>query len=405
MSEPKYRYRLPPCPDYDVGCMEAWLEHMAQKGLHLDGASAFFLGMATFREGQPATVKYRLDAVSKRATVWDDSDGPSDAAVEIAEEMGWEYVCRHRNFDIYRSDDVLAPELNTDPQLQAQTLKAVGKRMRGEVFTALFWWILYPLLRTMGPIITAAQIGAFLTFWGWGLLIGQLGVALYRVWFLGRMRKTLLQGAPPRRPENLEKTGFRYRLLHTLHIAAAVGFFLVIITLELSGTLMLDGNRQPLADFPGEPPFPTIADLAPEEAIYREEYFGFNEEENTFAQWVTLLTERTIVWEENARLTFADGSSFTGGLYVEYYEAENRLIARQLAKSLFRRDLRTWNVKEIDLPELTMELDYARGTDRVFNTVILQHENTVVRAYFYNSALQVIRWEDWVQKLATAIYY
>ena len=50
--EPKYRHRYPPCPDYDVGCMEAWLEHMAQKGLHLDGPSGFFLGLATFTEGQ-----------------------------------------------------------------------------------------------------------------------------------------------------------------------------------------------------------------------------------------------------------------------------------------------------------------------------------------------------------------
>jgi hypothetical protein len=90
---------------------------------------------------------------------------------------------------------------------------------------------------------------------------------------------------------------------------------------------------------------------------------------------------------------------------VEYYEAKNQWIADRLAKSLFRQDMRTWNVKEIELPELTVELDYARGTDRVFNTVILRQGNTVVRAYFYNSALQVIPWEDWLQALATTIYY
>ena len=79
--------------------------------------------------------------------------------------------------------------------------------------------------------------------------------------------------------------------------------------------LQLDGKRQPLTDFPGEPPFPTIADLAPVEAIYREEYFGFNEEENTFAQWQTLLTERTIVWEENAKLTLVSSTSIVEGGY------------------------------------------------------------------------------------------
>ena len=222
--EPKYRHRYPPCPDYDVGCMEAWLEHMAQKGLHLDGASGFFLGLATFMEGQPAQVKYRLETVPKARGFFEDNSAPTDEAVEMAQEMGWEYVCRLREFDIYRSEGALAPELNTDPQLQAQSLKAVEKRMRGQVSYALFWWILYPLLRSFGPVYTAVHAGSLLTLWGWGLLVGQLLVALYRVWFLARMRKGLLRGEAPRRPQNLRKAGLRYRIGHGLHIAAAQRF-------------------------------------------------------------------------------------------------------------------------------------------------------------------------------------
>lgn len=403
MSEPKYRYRYPPCPSYDVPCIQAWLEHMAQRGLHLDGASGFFAGLATFREEAPADVKYRLEAVPKRKGWLDYEDGPTDEAIELAEEMGWEYVCRWKEFDIYRAADPAAPELNTDPQLQAQSLKAVEKRMRGEVVYALFWFILYPLLRSFGPILTAVQIGVVLTLWGWSLLIAQLGVSVYRVWFLARMRRVLLQGEELPPPANLDQRWWRYRLAHWFHVAAVLGFFLVMIVLEFSGTLMLDGKRQPISES-AYTPFPTVADLAPEGALYEEQYFGFNDEENTFAQWSSLLMDRAMVWEENAKLTLTDGSSCTGGLYVEYYDTKAPWIAERLAKSLFRRDLRSWNVEEIDLPELEVELDYARGTDRVFNTVILRQGDTVIRAYFYNTALRVINWEDWVQALAAAIY-
>lgn len=399
--EPKYRHRYPPCPDYDVGGMEAWLEHMAQKGLHLDGDSGFFLGLATFVEGQPAQVKYRLEAVPKSRGFFEDNSTPTDEAVEMAAEMGWEYVCRLREFDIYRSEGALAPELNTDAQLQAQSLKAVEKRMRGQVSYALFWWILYPLLRSFGPVYTAVHVGTFLTLWGWGLLVGQLLVALYRVWFLARMRRGLLRGEAPRRSKNLQKAGLCYRICHGLHVVAAVALIVIVLVRGFSGTLDYGETRQPLADFPGDAPFPTVIDLTPEEAAYEAQYFGFNDEENTFALWDALPVKRAILWEENAKLTFADGQPFTGGLYVEYYEAKNEWIADRLAKTLFRRDRASWNVDEIDLPELG--LDYARGTDRVFNTVILRQGNKVLRGYFYNTALRAIDWNDWLRATANAL--
>lgn len=399
--EPNYRHRFPPCPDYDLPCLQFWLEQMAREGLHLDGASGFFAGLATFIEGTPSPVKYRLEAVIKTGSIFDDHSAPTDEAIELAEAAGWEYVCRLKNFDIYRTADPLAPELNTDPQLQAQSLKAVEKRMRGEVFYALFWFILYPLLRSFGPILTAVQIGVLLTAWGWSLLIAQLGISLYRVWFLARIRRLLRRGAPLLPPRNLKQRWWRYRLGHGLHVTAVLGFFLTMLVLGFSGTLTLDSQRQPLSQYPSDPPFPTVADLTAADALYQEQYFGFNDEENTFAQWSSLLMDRAIVWEENALISLPDGSKVTGGLYVEYYDAKSPWIADRLAKSLFQRDRASWNVEEIDLPDLG--LDYVRGTDRVFNTVILRKGDTVVRAYFYNTALRVIPWNDWLTALAQSL--
>jgi hypothetical protein len=49
-QEPKYAYRLPPCPAYDVEGTERWLSEMARRGLHLS-ADGFFLGLAVFEKG------------------------------------------------------------------------------------------------------------------------------------------------------------------------------------------------------------------------------------------------------------------------------------------------------------------------------------------------------------------
>lgn len=399
--EPNYRHRLPPCPSYDVGCMELWLESMAQQGLHLDGASGFFGRLATFVEKEPAAVKYRLEAVIKTASLFDDNTSPSDEALQLAEDAGWEYVCRFQEFDIYRTYDPLAPELNTDPLLQAQSLKAVEKRMRNATLTGLFWWILHPLLRLLGPVHSAIHMGVLLTLWFWGILLGQLILALWRIWFLARMRKDLRRGNPPHRPADLKRFGLRYRILHGLHIAAVLALVVIVLLRGSAGVLDYGEVRQPLAAFPGDSPFPTIADLTPETATYEAQYFGFDDEENTFALWSALPVHQAIIWEENAKLLFADGNAFTGGLYIEYYEAKNEWIARRLAKSLYFRDQSSWNVEEIELPDL--DLDYARATDRTFHTVILQDGNRVLRGYFYNSARKVIPWDSWLELTAQAI--
>ena len=51
---------------------------------------------------------------------------------KMAQEMGWEYVCRLREIDIYRSEDGLSPELNTDAQLQAKTVEFKERLANGE---------------------------------------------------------------------------------------------------------------------------------------------------------------------------------------------------------------------------------------------------------------------------------
>ena len=399
--EPKYRHRLPPCPFYDMACVEAWLEDMAQQGLHLDGPSGFFAGLGTFTEGEPAPVRYRLEAVTKLPTIWDDREGPTDAALDLAEEFGWEYVCRWKEFDIYRTADPLAPELNTDPEVQAQGVKAVEKRLRTAVHNAIFWALLYPLLNMRGTVLTLSiHCGLGLMLWLTGLMAVHIGVAFYRVWFLSRIRKTLQRGERPARPEDIPRRGKRYRLLKRLHALAWVALLSVVCIRWGNGTMDYGEIRCPLTEFEGQPPFATIADFGPEGAPYKSESFPFGGDWNTFARWSGPLVREAMVWDENAILT-VPGGTLSGGLNVRYYDCRSERLAQRVAKELYWMDRFEWNVEEITLPEL--EIDFARGTDRVFNTVILQEGTRVVRAYFYNGGNQTVDRDTWITLMAESI--
>ena len=141
----KERWLLVPCPDYDVAAMEAWLEQQAQKGLFLSAENGFFLGFACFEVGNPKRVRYRLDAIPKEKVFADFPENKA-AAIQLAQEMGWDFIAEWKEFLIYRCDDDRAPELNTDPAVQALSLKRVQKALSMRVFDTCWLLFLYPVV-------------------------------------------------------------------------------------------------------------------------------------------------------------------------------------------------------------------------------------------------------------------
>ena len=96
------------------------------QGLFLSKDDGFFLGLACFETGNPKRVRYRLGAVPKEKA-FSEFDEKKQAAIALAEEMGWEFVAEWKEFLIYRCDDAHLPELNTDPAVQALSFKRVQK--------------------------------------------------------------------------------------------------------------------------------------------------------------------------------------------------------------------------------------------------------------------------------------
>ena len=193
-------YRLVPCPWYDVEGIESWLESMAQEGLFLR-KEAHFGDFTSFEQGEPKTVRYRLEAAQRSTSFLSESGGEPDAeAVEMSGELGWEYLTKCGQFYIYACDDPDAPELNTDPSVQAMALSYVRKDGRAGVIVNLVW-----LLLLLGLMI-----------------IGEMVFGIKRVLMIRRLRKKLLEGNQPDRKKDWKKHAFGYRAGRLLNVLVAV---------------------------------------------------------------------------------------------------------------------------------------------------------------------------------------
>ena len=125
-GEPRYTYRLPPCPSYDVEGTESWLSAMAEKGYVL-AKDGFLFGFAAFEKAQPQKLRYRLQASQQPIGALSENTLPEDAE-DLYASFGWRYVCARGQFHIFCTDSPDAPELNTDPRVQAIALDVVRKR-------------------------------------------------------------------------------------------------------------------------------------------------------------------------------------------------------------------------------------------------------------------------------------
>ena len=149
----KLVYRLIPCPQYDVSGMECWLSEMAEQGLILQ-KDGFLFGFATFEKTTPQKIRYSLQAASKPTSMWSDNMGaPDSEEIELSQEFGWEYVASRGEFHVYRTYNFEARNLHTDRDVQALAMNAMKKRQKDNIFSMLFFAIIYPYMIMGGKIL------------------------------------------------------------------------------------------------------------------------------------------------------------------------------------------------------------------------------------------------------------
>ncbi|MBP3570057.1 MAG: DUF2812 domain-containing protein [Lachnospiraceae bacterium] len=398
-EEKKTIYRLAPCPAYDVEGLESWLEDMAEEGLFLT-EDGFFCGFGFFYREEPQKVKYRLQASESQGGFFSDDYEPLKEEQELSEALGWEYVTRHGEFYIYRSMGENMRELNTDPEVQAITMKMVQKRQYNSLFNCVLWMILYPLLKKNGAVILP-----MLYMKSWFFFFS---VILILCFFLGSarklahytcLRKKLKKGEQLNREKNWKKKAWLYPAKNVLIIVLCCTWGCLVLA-NFHRTVLFE-DEIPLEEYHGNPPFATMADIAPG-SFYEIQPMHYV---NTVTEWSDVLAPVNVIWEEYAEIQVSEDRTVSGLWDINYHEVKWEWMAKLLAKDYYRLD------QERDfefIGELDLGIDYAVAyLDEIhMPRVVLRHGTKVLHGSFHEYSHEQENYfslEEWAAILAESL--
>lgn len=384
MSEPKYTYRLPPCADYDIPAMESWLENMAAKGLHLS-CDGFFLGLAAFEKGAPRREKFRLEPTTTNGGLLSEEYSPDDDAVQMNRQMGWTYRARRGQFHIYSSSDPDAPELHTDPQVQALTIGALGKYLRKSLTGTLIVSVIDYFLLFSDILISASiAFGTGKVLLLISLLLWDLGRRVRTILVLAQWRKQLQNGEPMAHHRHYRQNAWLHPSLNAVRMGLWV--FLIGAFLAFGAASITEERAVRLEDYREAFPFPTLAEIYPGSEVDRRsgildsqvtvwsdflapENYDFSEyaevtlEGERFDCYLSLNYHRTL-WDWTARLLAGEFVSQSGANPVD--QTLNRLFGQESV-----------TVTELSVPGADYCAYYYLHRDQPW--IVLQKDNVVLR--------------------------
>ena len=398
-EEKKIYYRLIPCPSYDVEGMESWLEDMAEQGLFLTG-DGFFCGFGFFHKEEPKKAKYRLQVSELDAGVLSDNDEPEKEQQEISEALGWQFVARRGEFFIYRSMEENVRELNTDPEVQALSMKMVQKRQYNSLFNCLLWLIVYPLLKKNGAVIAPMlYMKTWFYFFSILLVLWFFLGSVRKLVHYTKIRRKLKNGEQLNREKNWKKWAWLYPTKIVLLIVLCCTWGCIVLG-NIHRTVLFE-DEIPLEEYTKNPPFATMADMAPGKP-YEIEDMGYV---NTVTEWSDFLAPVNFIWEEYATVQVTEDREISGLWDINYHELRWEWMAKLLAKDYMRMD------QERDfefLYEMDLGIDYAVAymDDIHMEKVILRQGNKVLQGTFheyFGEEKEHLSLEEWAKIMADSI--
>lgn len=399
-------YRLVPCPWYDVEGIESWLESMAREGYFLR-KEAFFSGFTSFEQGEPKTVRYRLEAAQRSTSFFSESGSEPDAeAVEMSGELGWEYLTKCGQFFVYACDDPKAPELNTDPSVQAMALSYVRKDGRAGVIVNLVWLLVLLGLTWYGRcwLLLALQYGSWMVLLTAALMIGELVFGFKRVLMIRRLRKKLMEGNQPDRKKDWKKHAAGYRAGSLLSVLVAVVWIISVGAYWLNS--IDNPNEISITEYQGALPYLRLSEIGVEGSFERDEWMGHTNKIKVSSDW---LAETVIESNEYGEFTMEDGRKNDCAMYVTYTNMRTSWLARELAEEYpisSNREVKKDRFQFYDLPsaeELGVDMAVAYSAYPMGQAIVLVKGSEVWQVDFMQFREDTLSLEEWVRIFAASL--
>lgn len=368
-SERQTVRRLVPCPPYDVEACESWLGDMAEQGLMLERWGGF---EARFRRETPRPVRYRLTAARLKGSVLFSPPGSPDAGEEaLYEEAGWHFVCRQNEFYIYACDDPAAPELHTDPAVQALSLKMA---CRSAVFSFVCWAIVIALrsseLFSGDGFLNLVEYPLTALVFAFCYLSLML-TSLQNLYCIFSLRRKLKRGLPPDHHKNWRWSAPLHRCANGLW-RLALPFLIVLLFCVIfhpdRSTYLRNTEEEKAAM-----PFATLEDLAEGTFVPDEERYQYSELRRS------LLAPTIWEYSESGQIVQGGRAVLDTYMTVDYYDTLLPLLARLLAPALHGQEELLADVP-LTAPELPgMDAVYFYGSESgAFWQLILVQDDRVV---------------------------
>lgn len=389
MTQKRIR-RIAPCPGYDVEKIESWLRDMGKEGWILEKDSELF-GWLAFKKEAPRSVEYRLEPKEPHKGF---GDVPDQDFRELCGEYGWEYVDSYGNFFIYRATRSDFREMNTDLSVQAAAIKAGRRSSTLSVFLSAFlvsrfFWSFLKM-----PCFWLIQMGLGYLLAGLLVLIWVSADSFLHWRHLRKLQKQLKENIPL----DHRKSWRRGALFHIFgKFAYILVIFLFFGTLfgACSRAMEMEADPPGTADYPGDPPFVTAADILPEgEFTCRSSFLDYN----TYVETGTFFAPKILEWNEDGEIRLPDGTVYDGILRVRYYETRGSRLAEGLIRDLYREAQKERHFVELTPPDIVF--DDIICYNYIYPTILIRQGNIVVEATVGLEYKDQYLLEQWARQMA-----
>ena len=322
-------FRFCPCNSWNIEAIQSWLEYMATQGLFLE-KDGLYWKVFSFERKSPQKVKYRLDVAGKQKGRKDYENEVTSDEMELYRSMGWEYLVHYGDFNIYRSNQNDAPELNTEPETHALTIELLKKKYRNSLLGEILWVLILLVSGNLYkyPSIMLVHIGFVLSLCFYGFLLWWVVVPLVKAIRFRNYEKRLLNGDSLNQSFNWKKSAWATLVARVLTIFIWCGFASTLLLIPeetyLGPVLSIEDNFFDM-------PFATVADMFPDDDVLsydvKPDYGTYRIGDNVIS--------KNIEWNERCDVTTADGENYFCILRIDYHETASERIAKGLEKDYY----------------------------------------------------------------------